>query len=304
MNQKIENSKPINLPNPPNNTPNNTPNNPSNNPPNNSPNNPPNNPPNNMVSHLKKGAISAVAAVSEQIFFGSFLDMLKLEKQRNINNSYPKIAKTFLQQGGIRGLTLGLWPWGVIMYSGRGICFGFGNGLSYDYLSRGKHDYFSETNKRIIAGCMGGAFEGALTSPIVMMRTRVAEAAMGAPKRGFELLPALRAMPINSFKRGTDWALRSFIYFHLKKDMDPMTSGFMSGIIAGTITTPIDRLLPVLQQNNPPKSITTWFRNSIQEKGFRTVFAGTGARVLHAGWNTCFVFGALHLFETAQLVKY
>ena len=101
-----------------------------------------------------------------------------------------------------------------------------------------------------------------------MMRTRVAEAAMGAPKRGFELLPALRAMPINSFKRGTDWALRSFIYFHLKKDMDPMTSGFISGIIAGTITTPIDRLLPVLQQNNPPKSITTWFRNSIQEKGF------------------------------------
>ena len=61
--------------------------------------------------------------------------MLKLEKQRNINNKYPQIAKTFLQQGGIRGLTLGLWPWGVIMYSGRGICFGFGNGVSYDYLT-------------------------------------------------------------------------------------------------------------------------------------------------------------------------
>ena len=39
-------------------------------------------------------------------------------------------------------------------------------------------------------------------------------------------------------------------------------------------------------------------------KGLRTVFAGSGARILHAGWNTCFVFGALHLFETSQLVKY
>ena len=253
---------------------------------------------------MKKGAVSAAAAVSEQIFFGSFLDMLKLEKQRNINNKYPQIAKTFLQQGGIRGLTLGLWPWGVIMYSGRGICFGFGNGLSYDYLSSSKYDYLSETTKRIMAGCMGGAFEGALTSPIVMMRTRVAEAAMGGKKRGFELLPALRAVPVNSFKRGSDWAIRSFIYFHLKKEMDPMPSGFISGIIAGTITTPIDRLLPIMQQNNPPKNIILWFRNSIREKGLRTVFAGSGARILHAGWNTCFVFGALHLFETSQLVKY
>ena len=83
-----------------------------------------------------------------------------------------------------------------------------------------------------------------------------------------------------------------------------MTSGFISGILAGTITTPIDRLLPVIQQNNPPKNIFRWFKNSIKEKGFRSVFAGTTARVVHCGWNTCFVFGALHLFETSELVKY
>ena len=109
-----------------------------------------------------------------------------------------------------------------------------------------------------MAGCMGGAFEGALTSPIVMMRTRVAEAAMGG-KSGFELLPALRAVPVNSLKRGSDWAIRSFIYFHLKKEMDPMPSGFISGIIAGTITTPIDRLLPIMQQNNPLKTFLYGF---------------------------------------------
>ena len=123
-------------------------------------------------------------------------------------------------------------------------------------------------------------------------------------KKAFNVKQALKAVPLNSFKRGSDWALRSTIYFRLKEHFDPMTSGFISGIIAGTITTPIDRLLPVIQQNNPPKNITKWFLDSIREKGLRSVFTGTGARVLHAGWNTCFVFGALHLFETRELVKY
>ena len=40
---------------------------------------------NNSWDHIKRGSVSAAAAVSEQFFLGSFLDMLKLEKQRNIN---------------------------------------------------------------------------------------------------------------------------------------------------------------------------------------------------------------------------
>lgn len=259
---------------------------------------------NNNWDHMKRGFVSAGAAVSEQIFFGSFLDMLKLEKQRNINNSYPKIGKTFFQQKGWRALTLGVWPWGVIMYSGRGICFGYGNGVSNSFLSQEKFSGYSENTRRVAAGFMGGIFEGAMTSPLVMMRTRVAEQAMGGEKKAFNVKQALKAVPLNSFKRGSDWALRSTIYFRLKEHFDPMTSGFISGIIAGTITTPIDRLLPVIQQNNPPKNVAKWFRDSIREKGLRSVFAGTGARILHAGWNTCFVFGALHLFETRELVKY
>lgn len=259
---------------------------------------------NNNWDHMKRGVISAGAAVSEQIFFGSFLDMLKIEKQRNINNSYPKIGQTFFQQKGVRALTLGFWPWGLIMYSGRGICFGFANGLSNSHLSQEKYSYLTENKRKIMAGFMGGAFEGAMTSPIVMMRTRVAEQAMGGIKAPFNIRQALKAVPLNSLKRGSDWALRSTIYFKLKEKYDPMTSGFISGIVSGTITTPIDRLLPVIQQNNPPKNIFVWFKNSIKEKGFRSVFAGTGARVLHCGWNTCFVFGALHLFETRELVKY
>ena len=82
-----------------------------------------------------------------------------------------------------------------------------------------------------------------------------------------------------------------------------MTSGFVSGIIAGTITTPIDRLLPVIQQNNPPKNIAKWFRDSIREKGLRSVFAGTGARVLHAGWNTCFVFELCIFLKLVNLLN-
>ena len=259
---------------------------------------------NNSWDHIKRGGISAVAAVSEQIFFGSFLDMLKLEKQRNINNSYYKIGKTFYQQKGIRMLTLGVWPWGVIMYSGRGLCFGYGNGVANEHLSQDKFSFLNENTRKITAGFMGGAFEGALTSPIVMMRTRVAQQAMGQGMSSFNIVQALKAIPFNSFKRGSDWALRSMIYYRLKDKYDPMTSGFISGVVSGIITTPIDRLLPVMQQNNPPENIFKWFKDSVKEKGLRSVFAGTGARVLHCGWNTCFVFGALHFFETQTLVKY
>ena len=151
---------------------------------------------NNNWDHMKRGVISAGAAVSEQIFFGSFLDMLKIEKQRNINNSYPKIGKTFFQKKGVRALTLGFWPWGLIMYSGRGICFGFANGLSNSHLSQEKYSYLTENKRKIMAGFMGGAFEGAMTSPIVMMRTRVAEQAMGAPKASFNVRQALKAVPL------------------------------------------------------------------------------------------------------------
>ena len=190
------------------------------------------------------------------------------------------------------------------MYSGRGICFGYANGVSNSYLSRHEFNHINENTRKVMAGFIGGSFEGAMTSPLVMMRTRVAEQAMGRGRSPFNIKQALKAVPLNSFKRGSDWALRSTIYYRLKEHLDPMTSGFISGIIAGTITTPIDRLLPVIQQNNPPENILLWFRDSIRKKGFRSVFAGTGARVIHAGWNTCFVFGALHLFETQTLVKY
>ena len=78
-----------------------------------------------------------------------------------------------------------MWPWGVIMYSGRGICFGYGNGVSNSFLSQEKFLSIPENTRKVMAGFMGGAFEGAMTSPLVMMRTRVAEQAMGGEKKSF-----------------------------------------------------------------------------------------------------------------------
>ena len=120
-----------------------------------------------------------------------------------------------------------------------------------------------------------------------------------------QLSNCTRGMPINALKRGCDWGLRSYLNEQFKKyNIYPFSSAFLSGIISCTITTPIDRLLPVIQQENPPKNILKWFRDIINEKGLRAVFAGNYARILHGGWHTCFIFGSLHFFEEKKPKEY
>ena len=73
-------------------------------------------------------------------------------------------------------------------------------------------------------------------------------------------------------------------------EINPLISGFFSGIISSTITTPVDRLLPVLQQDNAPKNIFTWLTNSFKQNGVKTTFAGNYARILHGGTHTFYIW--------------
>ena len=247
-----------------------------------------------MHSNLDKGIITGSAAVLEQVFLGNMMDMTKLEKQRSVYKPYPSIIKEFCSKGIINGLFLGLWPWGVIMYAGRGMGFGFAQSKAKSYLS----DTNLEQNEiNVYSGILGGIFEGAITSPFSMMRTRTAQSG----KAAFDIYAALKGIPINSLKRGTDWGIRTFVYTELNKHNEhPFMNAFISGIISSTITTPVDRLLPIIQQENPPKNIIKF----VKETGLKNIFSGNIARILHGGWHTCFIFGSLHLFSQSEFMKY
>ena len=247
-----------------------------------------------MHSNLEKGFITGSAAVVEQVLLGNMMDMIKIEKQRSIYKTYPTIIRQFCNKSVNKGLFIGLWPWGIMMYSTRGIGFGFAQSYSKSHLSTTNLDSY---RVNIYSGIIGGIFEGIMTTPFSLMRTRIAQKG----KANFDIRGVLKGIPINSLKRGTDWGLRTIIYCELNKSIDnPFFNAFISGIVSSTITTPIDRLLPIIQQENPPKDIVKYVKNA----GLKNVFSGNFARIIHGGWHTCFIFGALHIFGQSEVMKY
>ena len=253
------------------------------------------------MASLKEGYKTGAAAILEITLLGNLMDMMKVEKQRNHHSSYPSILSKFSAGGFARANLHGLFPWGVAMYGTRGLVYGacYG-GLSYSL----KNTPLSEQNKKVIASIGGGLAEGAATTPMSLMRTRTAEAVVGGPAPRMDFSAVKRTLPLSAMKRGGDWGLRSLIYHRLNKDYSHATSAFSAGVISSIITIPIDRMLPLLQQNNPPNRPLKWVVASIKERGMQAAFAGTGMRLLHAGWHTMFIFGALHLLESEKLVKY
>ena len=78
----------------------------------------------------------------------------------------------------------------------------------------------------------------------------------------------------------------------------------MAGVFSAVLTIPVDRLLPLMQQTNPPKNILRVLINDVNTRGIRSVMAGATMRVLHGGWHTCFVLGAMRVFGEDQNISY
>ena len=255
------------------------------------------------VQKYNNGIISGAAAVSEQFLIGNLLDLAKLEKQRSTHKTYNQIKIEIFKNGIVKGMSMGMFPWGVLMYSGRGIFYGTSLITAKDYLDKQQFKLF---DTRIASSMIAGGVEGAMTAPFSMMRTRVVQANAENRISRFAISGLVKTTPLNSLKRAGDWGIRSTIYYKMIDDyhINPLVSGFFSGIISSTITTPVDRLLPVLQQENAPKNIFAWFNRSLRENGLKTMFAGNYARIVHGGTHTFFIFGALHLFQQQNIIKF
>ena len=230
--------------------------------------------------------VTASAAILEQVLLGNFMDVLKVEKQRTLK-PYPTLARNICREGVVRGTLSGLWPWGVGMYGVRGGVFGMGYSTA--------RDYFPEKHRHVGASVVGGLLEGALTSPLSMMRTRAIQKQAGESTPLPSLAQVLRPAPLNSAKRAIDWGIRSALYTVLPGSS--CASAFIAGGASAILTTPIDRLLPVIQQHGAPHRIREWWTEELRAKGLRHIMAGTTARVLHSAWHTMFVFGALDLSQ-------
>lgn len=248
---------------------------------------------------MSHGLKAGVAAMAEVTILGNLMDVMKMEKQRNCRKTYYQIADKLMYRGFLRANFIGLFPWGLSMYGVRGAGYGVGSSLGKDLLER---TTLGESSQAIIASGMGGGLEGALTTPLSMMRTRVAQAQGG--RATFDVWTVVKSAPISSCKRACDWMLRTAVYSSLRNRWNDNLAAFVAGVTSAVITIPIDRLLPLMQQTNPPTRIVKALVADASAKGMSAFMAGTTMRVLHGGWHTCFVFGALKLFETEKRISY
>ena len=231
--------------------------------------------------------------ILEQVCLGNVLDMAKFEKQRS-SQSYIAIVRSLYKNGIFRAHTLGLWPWGVGMYFTRGVSYSTGSLVLGPHLTPVQTSVFA------------GAFEGLCTSPWNMARIRIAENHCEnkisiAPRR--ELLDTgllARTAPVLAAKRSLDWGLRSALWPPLEaalpgegnEDGRSAAASFLAGTVSTVLTTPVDRMLPVMMQRRPPP-LREWWRGQRRAGLASTWMAGGWARALHGGWHTMFIFGGL-----------
>jgi len=252
-----------------------------------------------MERSMDQGLKAGAAAVTEVVVLGNLMDIMKMEKQRDCHQGYAGIYRKLTRGGFVRANLIGLFPWGVAMYGVRGAGYGIGSCLGKDLLIRAGAP---DDALRVGASGIGGALEGALTTPLSMMRTRVAQA--GGGRAGFDLTAALRSAPISAGKRSCDWMLRTVMYSRCRTYCSDNVAAFMAGVCSAILTIPVDRLLPLMQQTNPPKNVFRALASDVKIRGMHAVMAGATMRVLHGGWHTCFVFGALRVFGEGKRVSY
>ena len=226
--------------------------------------------------------------ILEQVCLGNVLDMTKFEKQR-AGRSYPAILSSLYSRGALRAHTLGLWPWGAGMYFTRGFAYGSARIALDPY-----------TYTPVASSAMAGVIEGLCTAPWNMARVRIAEQQCGPALRPRPALPSLidfpallRTTPLFMAKRGLDWGVRSCINEPLQRSLPDTAHShelgtFAAGMLSTVFTTPVDRLVPVLQQRDPPP-LREWWRRQ-RWSGW---MAGGWARALHGGWHTMFILGGL-----------
>jgi hypothetical protein len=243
------------------------------------------------LEDLNKGLRTSVAAITQLVLFGNLIDMIKLEKQRDYKSTYTQIFNKFTKQGLFRANTHGIVP-GAIMYGTRGMVYG----TTYTLLQR----YFDITDKNSLCLVSGAAgfVEGLISSPMVLLRVRISEKVTKSTDVKFSIKQALQTSPINGMKRGSDWALRSYLFNQYKEllKLNDMSTAFIAGVSAAIMTTPLDRMLPLLQQNSPPKDITRW----IKSQNFRCMYAGTSMRLLNSGMNSLYVMTAMKYIQISQ----
>ncbi|KAJ0412696.1 hypothetical protein ATCC90586_002326 [Pythium insidiosum] len=272
-----------------------------------------------------KLVIGAGVTVVYEFALGHFLEFIKIMKQTRPTESYATLAREIVQSKGIVGIWDGFFPWGAIQGVAKGAVFAWGHALTKQTLQPFVDDGKVRNNvAEVIAGGMGGGFQGFVLSPTLLLKTRVmtdpifrqnmtpAETTLKSFQVGMKVIQnegiaaLMKGSVVFSMKRVADWSTRFFfsvqseeIFF---KHGDPnkkltngekMAASLLGGVGSTFCTLPIDVMVAQIQQASKAGakvSVLETFQSEFKRGGIKQVagFATTGfvPRLAHVCFTT------------------
>lgn len=114
---------------------------------------------------------------------------------------------------------------------------------------------------------------------------------------GFEVI--VKGMPMMMAKRSLDWGTRFILMDKVRNfiqtpgepltDLQKLSASFLGGAMSVSMTVPVDRMMPIIQQAGKEKtSIVKTMSHKLKQEGPTTLFRGWGMRTIHTGWHTAF----------------
>lgn len=274
-------------------------------------------------SPVAKMVISAGCTWVFELMCVHYFECLKIAKQTS-DISYAGITRNLVQHKGIVGVLDGFFPWGSLQAVAKGGAFGLGHAAAKKVM----HDVgVVDANPRaseVLAGGLGGAVQGVVLSPVLLLKTRVItdpsyrasggliETAKMSSSIGVQVIKKegtmalTKGLPIFVTKRFFDWTTR-FLFVevveHTMEGNDPtckLSTGqkyfasFAGGTLSALSTIPLD-VMVALQQSassagRKDTSAMTVLKEKYAEGGIATVTRfgtrGLGARVVHVALTT------------------
>ncbi|KAI9912844.1 hypothetical protein PsorP6_005785 [Peronosclerospora sorghi] len=280
--------------------------------------------------------VGAGVCLTYEFALGHYLEFIKIMKQTKPQLSYLQLTKEIVHGKGLVGVWDGFFPWGAIQGLAKGSVFSWGHSIARTALiPLVKDGKISKGTSEVIAGGIGGGFQGFVLSPTLLLKTRVMtdpifrekmtplETMSRSMRIGVKVIRAegvtalMRGSGMFSLKRVADWSTRFFfsvqaeniVYKQNNPDRvlttnEQVISSLLGGLVSAAVTLPMDVLVAQIQQASKAGekvSAVELFRQQYHAGGLNKVLAfgttGFVARFIHASFTTM-------IMKTATSVVY
>ena len=232
---------------------------------------------------------------------------------------YLTILKRVTAQKGIAGTLDGFFPWGCLQAIAKGSVFSWGQAASSKWLQTFGGNTLSKEQRTVLSGGMGGAVQGVVMSPLLLLKTRVmtdptfrgtggllatslASARVGGRIVASEGPAALfKGVTVFSAKRAADWTTRYLFVVMVEEAMrtspnaklsetQSVVASLLGGSISAIATIPIDVIVSTTQSAAKAGKKVGILETFREQGGLANVVAfstrGSLARVMHVALTT------------------